>query len=116
MNCRYITDEGLFHLSTLPLQELNLMNCREITDDGLVHLQQLPLQELNLMNCREITDVGLGYIKQLPLLQQLCVGNCVHLSVTALAQLSAIHRPGVVFESNGCWVTTAHRKPTPLLS
>ena len=38
---------ALAHLSSLPLQHLNLHGCEELTDAGLAHLSSLPLQHLD---------------------------------------------------------------------
>jgi hypothetical protein len=46
--CCNITDAGLAHLSTLPLQSLNLNWCHNITNTGLAHLSALPLQSLHV--------------------------------------------------------------------
>ena len=58
-----ITDKGLVHLRSLPLEHLRLEGCEKITDAGLKHLRFLPLQRLNIMRCCTITDEGLTHLR-----------------------------------------------------
>ncbi len=84
--CERITDAGLAHLVTLPLNNLNLSFCVQITDAGLGHLVTLPLNNLNLSFCVQITDAGLAHLVALPL-NNLNLSFCVQITDAGLAHL-----------------------------
>eukprot|EP00808_Paulinella_micropora_P028985 g2720.t1 len=92
-----VTDAGLAHLATLPLQQLHLgvssltcaVRCPFISDDGLAHLSALPLTHLNLDGCEQITNAGLAHLSALPL-QHLSLQDCVQITDAGLAHLSGL--------------------------
>lgn len=52
-----ITDEGMFKLNRLPcLKKLVINSCRFITDDGVASLKSLPLELLIIQNCPQVSD------------------------------------------------------------
>ncbi len=67
-----ITNDGLEHLATLPLQKLHLERTK-IGDDGLKHLKSLKdLTYLNLYDTK-VTDAGLEHLQGLKQLKKLFV-------------------------------------------
>eukprot|EP00808_Paulinella_micropora_P024366 g60081.t1 len=89
LTCAQITNAGLAHLSALPLQHLSLQDCVQITDAGLAHLSGLPLQHLDLERCTQITDAGLEYLTALPL-QQLSFDKSREITDDGLARLAIL--------------------------
>eukprot|EP00808_Paulinella_micropora_P020906 g5143.t1 len=87
--CSHITDAGIAHLAALPLRTLSLSACSQVTDAGLAHLTALPLQNLNLSHCGEVTGVGLAHLAALPL-HNLNLRGCTEVRDTGLAHLSAV--------------------------
>jgi hypothetical protein len=88
-DCKRITDVGLAHLRSLPLQNLNLSDCNRISNIGLYYLKTLPLQILDLSYCKFITNDGLSYLSSLPL-QQLSLAYCNNITDAGLAHLSSL--------------------------
>ena len=46
--CEHITDEGLVHLSSMPLETLSVCYCKQVTDAGLAHLSSTAARFLGL--------------------------------------------------------------------
>jgi hypothetical protein len=71
-----ITDEGLAHLSSLKLKQLELVQLRKVTDAGLAHTASIEtLESLNLSNCEELTNAAIPHLKRLPKLKQIKLGG-----------------------------------------
>eukprot|EP00808_Paulinella_micropora_P024277 g51965.t1 len=71
-----ITDEGLVHLESLSrLHILKMAWCQEVTSEGLYNLSELPLQSLNLGMIPGVTDKAMDALKKCPL-QRLNLGGC----------------------------------------
>jgi Leucine-rich repeat (LRR) protein len=75
-NCRALTDESLFALSTSPiLTSLNVAHCDLITDAGLQSLTRLGLQLLDFSGCDLVTLDGTAHFpKRVKLRADQCAG------------------------------------------
>ncbi len=101
-DCKTISDAGLAHLSTLPLQSLDLSHCYSITNEGLAHLSGLPLHSLSL-KFNTITNEGLAHLRSLPL-RSLNLAQCDKITDEGLAHLASLPLQSLVL--NGCSAIT----------
>lgn len=70
------TDEGLLCLKKFPsLKRLNLNSLNSITDEGLEHITSLPLVHLNLRGMDEITERGIAKLIKISTLRELDLSN-----------------------------------------
>lgn len=105
-HCDKLTDAGLSHLHNLRfLQDLYLNFCfnpssPNITNNGLSHLATLPLQKLDLHNFDNATDETIALFIKCPL-EYLCINGCHQITDKGLSHL--IHFPNLkVLEMHGC--------------
>lgn len=88
LSSKPITDECLEPLNSIPnLVWLNLANTK-ITNDGLKHLSKLPLTKLHLEKT-QIGDDGLNYLKELSNLEYLNL-YATHVTDAGLEQLTGL--------------------------
>lgn len=98
-----ISDEGLGYLAPIfSLKVLDLSRCSEITDEGLKHLTRLPLERLYLSGCSKLTNKGLEYLP--PSLIKLDISNCSKITNDGLFHLFKLSDLGYL-NLAGCSVT-----------
>ena len=76
----HLTDAALTHLRFQPLQRLKLSYGRKLTGTGFVNFRRMPLQELHLEQCSNITDDSLAHLRTLSQLQSLTLDSCTKLT------------------------------------
>jgi hypothetical protein len=69
-----LTDDGLAHLTSLKLKQLNLSRARQVTDAGMAHIARITtLESLKLSSCRNLTNSTIAHLKQLPSLRKVSI-------------------------------------------
>ncbi len=88
-DCKWLDEEGLKHLTSLPLHTLDLSDCDKLKSDSLKYIASLPLHTLKLSYCDGLTDESLKYLSSLPL-KTLDLSSCDWLIGTGLRYLSSL--------------------------
>jgi hypothetical protein len=86
-----VTDDDLGALRDLKgVRSLTLDGADAVTDDGLAHLRSMELVQLDLRHLRNVTDAGLAHVTGMKTLESLNLWYCRNLSNKSIAGLARL--------------------------